>query len=154
MRSINRRWRMSTGLVILILTLMGAPAAANAAFNDTDVAATKVSAAVLPAPSFASMPVTASCEKSGKWTEVNISVASNYGTVSYANYLELKVVNPDGQMEFTGDLSQSSGRAYSSKDKHNDARGNWTYEIRGYYKVPGSTNSWASTPLTGTLACP
>lgn len=59
-------------------------------------------------------------------------------------------------MQFTGDMSKSSGRSYSSgiQSIGGDLSGTWTYQIRGYYKVPNSTNFWAGQPLSGTLNCP
>lgn len=148
-------WRAFVVLLLFLLSLMGTPAAANAAFNDTETANMPVAAARLPAPAPTSVTVTKSCDTFLWWAQVKVSVGSSYGQVPYANFHELKVFNPAGGVEFTGDLSKTAGRAYSSGIQNaGDLSGTWKYEVRGYYKVPNSSNTWAGQPLTGTLTCP
>jgi hypothetical protein len=135
----------------LILGLALAPAA-NASYTSTGHAATSYSAATIPVPSAESFPVTASCLKISGDFHVSIT-ATSVGTVQYANYLEMTVRNPGGAVQFTGDLSSPLQRAYTTVASNNAGRGTWTYEIRAKYKVPNSSNSWSSQPLTRTLVC-
>ncbi|MEV7660716.1 hypothetical protein [Paenarthrobacter sp. NPDC089316] len=148
-------WRVPAVLLAALLVLMGfSLSPANAQFNDTESAGMPVAAARIQAPAANSVSVTKSCDSFLWFGQAKISVAS-YTAITYANYYELKVIDPDGVVQFTGDLSKSTGRSYSSGIQSVGAlSGTWTYQIRGYYKVPNSTNSWAGQPLTGTLNCP
>ena len=148
-------WRIPAILLAVLLVLMGfSLSPAHAQFNDTESAGMPVAAAKIQAPAANTVSVTKSCDSFLWLGQAKISVAS-YPAITYANYYELKVIDPDGVVQFTGDLSKSAGRSYSSGIQTVGAlSGTWTYQIRGYYKVPNSTNSWAGQPLTGTLNCP
>jgi hypothetical protein len=148
-------WRIPAILLAVLLVLMGfSLSPAHAQFNDTESAGMPVAAAKIQAPAANSVSVTKSCDSFLWFGQAKISVGS-YTAITYANYYELKVIDPDGVVQFTGDLSKTAGRSYSSGIQTVGAlSGTWTYQIRGYYKVPNSTNSWAGQPLTGTLNCP
>ncbi|MFI2565536.1 hypothetical protein [Paenarthrobacter sp. NPDC018779] len=136
----------------LILGVQLSPA--HAKFNDTETAATAVTAARIPAPAANTVTVTKSCDTFLWFGQVKISVGT-YANVAFANYHELKIIDPDGVVQFTGDLSKTAGKSYNSGVQNaSNLTGTWTYQIRGYYKVPNSTNSWTGQPLTGTLSCP
>lgn len=136
----------------VVLTLLLAPTAAYAAFTGNVQSQLGVSAAKLVAPAEAATHVNKSCGVGNYWGSANIMVAS-YGLVAGANYYELRVLDPRGALAFTGDLASSAGKQYSFFGWSANIRGTWTYEIRGYYKVPGTTNSWAGAPLSGTVVC-
>lgn len=144
-------WHVLAGAVVVILAVMGAPAAATAAFSSTQSAAPQFSAAKLQAPAAAATNVTISCERRGNDLNATITVVA-YGTVTNANYHQITVTPPAGQV-MTGDLSQESGRVFTSVVNRKDGGSTWTYAIRGNYKVPGTSNIWYGTALTGTLTC-
>ncbi|MFC8041606.1 hypothetical protein ACFUOZ_19825 [Paenarthrobacter sp. NPDC057355] len=148
-------WRAPAIFLAVLLVLMGfGLSPAHARFNDTESAGMAVAAAKIQAPAANTVSVTKSCDSFLWFGQAKISVGS-YPTITYANYYELKVIDPEGVVQFTGDMSKSSGRSYSSGVQSvGNLSGTWTYQIRGYYKVPNSTNSWAGQPLTGTLNCP
>ncbi|ASN19090.1 hypothetical protein [Arthrobacter sp. YN] len=148
-------WQVPATILAAMLLLMGVHISpAHAKFNDTASGVMAVSAAKIPAPAANTVTVTKSCDSFLWFGQAKISVSS-FPAVAYANYHELKVIDPDGVVRFTGDLSKASGKSYSSGvQSTSNLSGTWTYQIRGYYKVPNSTNAWAGTPLTGTLNCP
>ncbi|VXC26008.1 conserved exported hypothetical protein [Arthrobacter sp. 9V] len=131
-------------VAVVVLGLIAGPTAAVAAFTDGEAAAPQFSAASIQAPVTAS--VTMKCTL-GLHTAVTVN---SYGPVVNANYYEIKVYDRSGNLEFTGDLSQAAGRTYSSGI---EIIGTWSYEIRGYYKVPGTNNSWTGKPFKGTMTC-
>lgn len=136
--------RTVTALAAVLLAMIAAPAAAVAIFTDGDRATPEFSAASILAPG--SADVTIVCQNGGR---VTVTVNS-YSAATYANYHEIKIWNNSGNLEFTGDLSKTTGRTYTSGPGH---VGNRTYEIRGSYKVPGTTNTWTGKALKGTLSC-
>lgn len=148
-------WQVSAAILAAVLLLMGVQISpAHAKFSDTETGVMAVSAARIPAPAANTVPVTKSCDSLLWWGQAKISVGSS-PAASYANYHEMKIIDPDGVVQFTGDLSKTSGRSYTSGIQTvSNLSGTWTYQIRGYYKVPNSTNAWAGQPLTGTLNCP
>ncbi len=148
-------WQVPAIILAAVLLLMGAQVPpAHAQFNDTDAGAMALTAARIPTPAANTVAVTKSCDSFLWFAQAKISVGS-FPAVPFANYHELKVIDPDGVVRFTGDMSKSSGRSYSSGIQSiGDLSGTWTYQIRGYYKVPNSTNFWAGQPLSGTLNCP
>ncbi|MCD4851961.1 hypothetical protein LN996_14165 [Arthrobacter sp. AK01] len=148
-------WQVPAIILAVVLLMISVPASpAHAKFNDTDTGAMAVTAARIPAPAANTVTVTKSCDSFLWFAQAKISVG-NFSAVAYANYHELKIIDPDGVVQFTGDLSKSSGKSYSSGVQSvSNLSGTWTYQIRGYYKVPNSTNAWAGQPLTGTLNCP
>lgn len=131
-------------VAVVVFGLVVAPTAAVAAFTDIERATPQFSAASIPAPATAS--VTMKCTL-GLHTVVTVN---SYGPAANANYYEVKIYDRLGNLEFTGDLSQAAGRTYSSGI---EIIGTWSYEVRGYYKVPGSTNFWTGKPLKGTMTC-
>ncbi|UKA50524.1 hypothetical protein LFT48_02980 [Arthrobacter sp. FW305-123] len=131
-------------VAVVVLGLIAGPTAAVAALTDNERATPQFSAAIIPAPATAS--VTMRCTF-GLQTVVTVN---SYGAVANANYYEVKVYDRSGNLEFTGDLSHAAGRTYSSGI---EIIGTWSYEVRGYYKVPGSSNSWSGKPLKGTMTC-
>lgn len=148
-------WQVPAIILAAMLLLLGVHISpAHAKFNDTASGAMAVSAATIPAPAANTVTVTKSCDSFLWFGQAKISVSS-FTVVAHANYHELKVIDPDGVVRFTGDLSKASGKSYSSGvQSTSNLSGTWTYQIRGYYKVPNSTNAWAGAPLTGTLNCP
>ncbi|MFW0772314.1 hypothetical protein ACLRGI_04015 [Paenarthrobacter nitroguajacolicus] len=148
-------WQVPVIIMAAILLVMGVQVSpAHARFNDTDTGAMALTAARIPAPAANTVAVTKSCDSFLWFAQAKISVTS-FPTVPFANYHELKVIDPDGVVQFSGDMSKSSGRSYTSGVQSiSNLSGTWTYQIRGYYKVPNSTNSWTGQPLSGTLNCP
>lgn len=133
-------------------TLVVAPSAAVAAFSASAQAPMYVSAAKIVAPAAAATSVSTSCSmgQSRSWATFTVN---SYGKVAGANYYELKIVNPQGTVAYDGDLSTALGTHFSFVGWTSNVKGTWTYEIRGYYKVPGTANAWAGDPLSGTLVC-
>lgn len=129
---------------VVLLGLVTAPTAAFAAFTDTEHSAPQFSTASLAAPATAN--VSMSCSFGIRATVT----VNSFGAVTYANYHDIKIFDRSGNLEFTGDLSKASGKTYTSGY---EVIGTWTYEIRGYYKVPGTSNVWAGKVLKGTLTC-
>ncbi|MEI2277436.1 hypothetical protein OHC50_08160 [Paenarthrobacter ilicis] len=148
-------WQVPAIILAAVLLLMGVQVSpAHAKFNDTETGAMAVAAAKLTAPAANTVTVTKSCDSFLWWSQAKISVGA-FAAVPYANYHELKIIDPDGVVQFTGDLSKTNGKAYNSGyQSAGSLSGTWTYQIRGYYKVPNSTNAWIGQPLTGTLNCP
>ncbi|WP_416418020.1 hypothetical protein [Paenarthrobacter aromaticivorans] len=141
----NHTWRALAGVTAVAVSMMTAPAAALAAFSTTENATPQFSAMRLVAPTTADVVVT--CTANGAKVAVDVN---SFAEVPGANYHEIKLYSPSGTLEFTGDLSKSAGKSYKSGIQ---PVGTWTYEIRGYYKVPGTTNKWKGSALTGTLTC-
>ncbi|MBT2585924.1 hypothetical protein [Arthrobacter sp. ISL-95] len=148
-------WQVPAIILAAVLLLMGVQISpAYARFNDTETGAMAITAARIPAPAANTVAVTKSCDSFLWFGQAKISVGA-FTAVAYANYHELKIIDPDGVVQFTGDLSKTAGKSYSSGVQNvSNLSGAWTYQIRGYYKVPNSTNSWTGPPLTGTLNCP
>jgi hypothetical protein len=141
----NHTWRALAGVTAVALSMMAGPAAALAAFSDAEDASSQYSAMRLLAPTGADVVMT--CTANGAKVAVDVN---SFAEVPGANYHEIKLYNPSGTLEFTGDLSKNAGKSYKSGIQ---SVGTWTYEIRGYYKVPGTTNTWKGSALTGTLTC-
>ncbi|WP_284974110.1 hypothetical protein [Arthrobacter sp. efr-133-TYG-104] len=145
MSSRRRLPRLAAIGVAVVVALFAAPAAALAAFTTSDAANPQYSAARLAAP--ASANVSMSCTANNRRATVTVN---SFSTVTYANYHEIKVYNRSHVLEFTGDLSTAAGKTYTSGI---ETIGTWTYEIRGYYKIPGTSRMWTGTALTGSLVC-
>ncbi|SDX54759.1 hypothetical protein SAMN04487917_11538 [Arthrobacter sp. yr096] len=148
-------WQAPVIILAAVLLLMGVQVSpAHARFNDTETGAMAVAAARIPAPAANTVTVTKSCDSFLWFGQAKISVGA-FTAVPYANYHELKIIDPDGVVQFTGDMSKASGKSYSSGVQSvSSLSGTWTYQIRGYYKVPNSINAWTGQALTGTLSCP
>ncbi|MBT2534291.1 hypothetical protein J7E83_19595 [Arthrobacter sp. ISL-48] len=131
----------------LMLGLALVPAA-NASFIGTDRADTSYTTATLLAPAEQQTNVTVTCDVLLLRATITVK---NFGRVSQANFHEVKIYSGSGTSPvFTGDLSQQSGKTYTATYL---VSGTWRVEIRGLYKVPGSTNVWTGPPLTRTVAC-
>ncbi|WP_429390149.1 SipW-dependent-type signal peptide-containing protein [Paenarthrobacter sp. TE4293] len=130
--------------VAVLLGLVAAPSAAFAAFTDTARANPQFSTASLAAPAAANVTMTCSF---GIRATVTVN---SFSTVANANYHDIKIFDRSGNLEFTGDLSKAAGKTYTSGY---EVIGTWTYEIRGYYKVPGTSNTWTGKVLKGNLSC-
>jgi len=141
----NHTWRALAGVTAVAVSMMAGPAAALAAFSDTGSASPQYSAMRLLAPTAADVVMT--CTANGVKVAVDVN---SFAEVPGANYHEIKLYNPSGTLEFTGDLSKNAGKSYKSGIQ---SVGIWTFEIRGYYKVPGTVNTWKGSALTGTLTC-
>ncbi|WP_026542346.1 hypothetical protein [Paenarthrobacter nicotinovorans] len=128
----------------VVLGLAAAPTAAFAAFTGTAQSAPQFSAASLAAPAAANVSMACSFG-----IRATITVNS-FSTVTNANYHDVKIFDRSGNLEFTGDLSKAAGKTYTSGY---EIIGTWSYEIRGYYKVPGTTNTWTGKVLKGSLSC-
>jgi predicted ribosomally synthesized peptide with SipW-like signal peptide len=147
----TQRWTQICGaLVFFVLFLTSAPA--HAAFSDIETASQKVSTGTLPTP--VSAAVTMTCQDLWIIVRPKVAVGSYTATASRANYYEIKLFDPSGDLETTGDITKAAAAQPYTYTAGWQGRGIWRYEIRAYYKVPGSTNAWSSAPLTGTLTCP
>lgn len=154
MRATNTTWwSLTCAALVLLFGLTTGAAPAHAAFNDTESASQKVSTGTLPAPTSAAVSMT--CQEFLFFVRPKVTVSSYTSPASRANYYEIKLFDPSGDMETSGDISKtSSAQPYTYTGSWQGRNVTWRYEIRGYYKVPGSTNAWSSTPLTGNLTCP
>ncbi|MFK0002826.1 hypothetical protein ACIQTZ_23110 [Paenarthrobacter sp. NPDC090520] len=130
--------------VVVAAGVFSGSTAAMAAFRDTEQAAPQFSTASLAAPAAAN--VTMSCQFGIRATVT----VNSFSTVANANYHEVKIFDRSGNLEFTGDLSKAAGKTYTSGY---EVIGTWSYEIRGYYKVPGTSNAWTGKVLKGNLTC-
>lgn len=128
----------------LLVGMLLAPAAALAAFTAFDRANPQYTAASIPAPAAANVAM--SCQFGIRATVT----VNSYSAATYANYHDIKIFDRSGNLEFTGDLSKAAGRTYTSGY---EIIGTWSYEIRGYYKVAGTSNTWTGKVLKGTLTC-
>ncbi|MEO3939760.1 hypothetical protein V3C41_01600 [Paenarthrobacter nicotinovorans] len=144
MRTRARFLRLIAVAAAVLLGMLAAPAAALASFTDVERAASPYSAASIPAPGAAN--VSMSCVFGIRATVT----VNSFSTVTNANYHDIKIFDRSGNQEFTGDLSKAAGKTYTSGY---EVIGTWTYEIRGYYKVPGTSNMWTGKVLKGTLTC-
>lgn len=136
--------------LVLAASLAAFPAAAQAVFTATARASVTVSAMTLEAPDPALMRVTATCANlSGNKRRLDITVIS-FGPVPGAGSHTLAVSDPSGAVVYRADLSSGAGRSFGH-DRSD--KGDWSYEIRGEYRVPGTSNMWTGKPLTGTVTC-
>uniref|UniRef100_UPI003F499CAB SipW-dependent-type signal peptide-containing protein n=1 Tax=Pseudarthrobacter oxydans TaxID=1671 RepID=UPI003F499CAB len=148
----STRWWSAVGAAVVLLLMFSlAPTPAHAMFSDTETASQKVSTGILPVP--VSAAVTMTCQDLWIIVRPKVTVGSYTATASRANYYEIKLFDPSGDLETTGDISKATPAQPYSYTAGWQGRGTWKYEIRANYKVPGSTNTWASAPLTGTLTC-
>ncbi|MCU1517880.1 MAG: hypothetical protein JWQ75_2601 [Pseudarthrobacter sp.] len=148
MRSRNTRWRKYVSAAMAVLILICVPAAAHAAFRSSSQGSQAVTAGIMAPPASASVAMT--CENRFLWWARSRITVSSFAAVSRANYYDVKLYDPSGNLEHTGDLSTAAGKTYTSQLQ---LIGTWSYEIRAHYKVPGSTNTWTGQPLRGTLTC-
>ncbi|MFI2565943.1 hypothetical protein [Paenarthrobacter sp. NPDC018779] len=144
MLTFNRLLRTLMAVAVVVIGHLAAPTAALASFKDSEQAAPQFSAANISAP--ASANVTMSCTFGIRATVT----VNSFSAVANANYHEVKIFDRSGNLEFTGDLSKAAGKTYTSGY---EVIGTWSYEIRGYYKVPGTSNTWTGKVLKGNLTC-
>jgi hypothetical protein len=146
-----RRLLRSFSTLIVGIALLAVPAvAAHAAFTASAAARVTVSTGILAAPDAAKTAVTATCTGKNKKHQLGIAVGT-FVPVTGANYHSLTIKDPDGVIEKTADLTTTAGRSYSDPKA---ATGTWTWEIRGDYRVPNTTNVWTGKTLKGTIYCP
>ncbi len=146
----TRMWRPVCAALIL-LTLLWAPSAANAAFTSTQQASQAVSTETILPPATASVSMT--CDNRFLWwARSKITVTSYASATARANYYDIRIFKPSGDLAATAEITKVSASPYTYTSGI-EVIGTWKYEIRAYYKVPGSTNIWSSQALTGTLNC-
>jgi hypothetical protein len=147
--NVTHRIRLRAAVVLaLTLALLGVPAMAQAAFTAYAGATTQVSTATIPAPTTA---VTATCQTQSQ-TQVRIDVGT-YTRVPFANRHEILLYDPSGALKQTKNLLGADGGDITLTNPYGHSKGTWKYELRGYYDVPGTTNTWAGAALTGTVTC-
>ncbi|MBG0738848.1 hypothetical protein IV500_05360 [Paeniglutamicibacter antarcticus] len=145
-----RRALRSTSVVVLGTGLLAIPvASAQAMFSVSARATVSASTLLLEAPASYGTQVASSCTGKNKKHHLDISVDA-FASVAGANYHSLTIRDPSGEIQQEGDLTTQAGRSYSDSRA---VAGAWTYEIRGDYRVPGSTNVWMGKPLQGTVIC-
>lgn len=150
-RCVLRRVLRSLASLIVGAVLICLPAvAANAAFTASAAARATVSTHLLAAPEPAQTTVRSSCTGKNKKHQLDITVG-NFTPVPGANYHSLTIRDPDGVIQQSADLTTTDGRSYTDQRAN---KGIWTYEIRGDYRVPGTTNIWKGDSLRGTVTCP
>jgi hypothetical protein len=143
-------WRKCLGIFLAVSIFTSIPIAAYASFTSSAQASQRVTTGSMTPP--ASAAVSMKCDDRFLfWVKPKVTVAS-YAPVPRANYYDIKLFDPSGNLQYTGDLSTATGKSYAA-DQY-QWPGTWKYEIRANYKVPGSPNMWSSPPLTGTLNCP
>lgn len=146
-----RRLLRSLCTLILGTALLSIPAvAAHAAFTASAAARVTVSTGILEAPTPAKTGVTATCTGKNKKHQLDIAVGT-FVPVAGANYHSLTITGPGGVIESSADLTTTAGRSYSDSKA---SEGTWTWEIRGDYRVPNTTNVWKGKPLKGAVVCP
>ena len=147
--TVTRRLRFRAAVVLaLTLTLLGIPAIAQAAFTAYAGATMPVSTATIPAPTTA---VTATCQTQSQ-TTVKIDVGT-YTRVPYANRHEIVLHDPAGVVKVTKSLLGADGGDITFTNPYGQSKGTWRYELRGYYDVPGTANTWTGAPQSGTVTC-
>lgn len=145
-----RRTLRTAASAIAGAVLVSVPAvAAHAAFTASAAATTSMSSRTLAAPNPATTPVTATCPGKGKRHQLDITVGA-FTPVPGANYHRLTITDPAGAVQQSAALSPATGGSYSNASA---AAGVWTYEIRGDFLVPGSSNTWTGAPMRGTVTC-
>jgi len=144
-------WRRLIAVLLLVPSLLGIPAIAQAAFTGQASGALTVGAAKLIAPAASATTITATCERYQQASRQLVITATSYGKVLHANVHEFTVINPSGIIVHNGDPDTQIGRQYSQIGDKNLMSGIWRWELRGKYQVPGSTNVWTGQPLTGQL---
>ncbi|WP_336711256.1 hypothetical protein [Arthrobacter sp. USHLN218] len=147
--TVTRRLRLRAAVVLaLTLTLLGIPAMAQAAFTAYAGAATPVSTATIPAPTTA---VAATCQTQSQ-TTVKIDVGA-YTRMPFANRHEIVLYDPAGAVKQTKSLLGADGGDITLTNPYGQSKGTWRYELRGYYDVPGTANTWTGAARTGTVTC-
>jgi hypothetical protein len=145
-------WLRTATVTCVVVVFLAVPAAAQASFASGASSSMTATTVLLAAPATSATNVSTGCDSARGSSQLHITVNA-FGKVASANYHELKVYFPDGQTAFTGDLSASGGSSYSRTANASVVRGKWTYEIRGYYRIPGTSRTWTGKALTGTVTC-
>ena len=148
--TVTRRLRLRAAVVLaLTLTLLGIPAMAQAAFTAYAGAAMPVGTATIPAPATA---VTAICHTPSQ-TTVTIDVGA-YTPVRFANRHEIRLYFKNETVpRQTKSLLGADGGDITLTGPSGQFKGEWRYELRGYYDVPGTANTWTGAPQSGTVTC-
>lgn len=148
---VPRRCLRTVFTLIVGAALLSVPSvAAHAVFTSSASATATVSTYLLPAPDPAQTAVTATCTGKNKKHQLDIAVGT-FLPVQGANYHSLMITDPDGVIQQFSDLTTTDGRSYSDPKA---GTGTWTYEIRGDYRVPNTTNVWRGKSLKGIVTCP
>lgn len=122
--------------------LVFAPGIAQAAFNGATSASLPVSSALITA---STATVSASC----KGSTLTITVTS--WAISDPRLTGVFTVSSGGSTVFTGTSKQSGGGTYTAAITPHT--GTWTWTVQNQYPVPGTSNTWSGTPMTGQFTC-
>lgn len=151
MRSKTTKWRKYVIAALVLVFVTSIPLAAHASFSASTQASQKVTTGAMPPPASAAVSMNCDDRVFLFFVKPRITVTS-YAPVARANYYDIKIYDPSGNLQYTGNLGTEAGKSYTA-DQYKFV-GTWRYEIRAHYKVPGSTNIWSSVPFPGTLNCP
>lgn len=151
-RSKSAAWRGVAGLVVLG-TLLFTPTVAGAVFSGSTSKAMSVATAKLAAPTAPQTAWSATCERSTQGNSLLTVTITSYAKVAGANRHELTVFYP-GNTPMQTKVLAAGQTQYPFTGNSRSMSGTMTYEIRGSYVVPGSTNVWQGPPLTRTVTCP
>jgi hypothetical protein len=124
--------------------LVFAPGIAQAAFNSSASGSTSLSTLTLTTPT--ASQVTSTCNN-------NTLVITLKTPVTGANYHQLIVKDKNSQVVYTGNLNAANNWKYTLNNTYNGQNGNFTFEIRGQYRVPSTSNIWTGSPYTKTIGC-
>ncbi|MHA7197782.1 hypothetical protein [Arthrobacter alkaliphilus] len=122
--------------------LVFAPGIAQAAFNGAASASLPVSSASIPA---STATVSASCRGS------NLTITVTSWAISDPRFTGVFIVSSGGTAVFTGTSTQSGGNTYKATITAHT--GTWTWTVQNQYPVPGTSNTWTGTPVTGQFTC-
>lgn len=75
-----------------------------------------------------------------------------FPSVPLANAHTLTITAPGNAVLGTMEV-RPAGATYEYKIHPNQTTQTLTWELRGLYKVPGTTNTWTGKPLSGTVRC-
>ncbi|MFH5878574.1 hypothetical protein [Arthrobacter sp. NA-172] len=124
--------------------LIFAPGIAQAAFKSSTSGSTSASTLKLATPT--ASQVTSTCNNS-------TLVITLKTPVTGANYHQLIVKDKSSAVVYTGDLNTSNHWTYTLNNTYNGQNGNYTFQIRGQYHVPSSSNIWTGSPYTKIIGC-
>lgn len=149
-RNINRLglWTRVIGVMAVGAVLILTPGIAQASFVSGTQSHMGTSTLTLTAPAKTGTSVDASCSHSRSGYVLSIQINS-LAAVPGANAYQLTVRSPAGA-ESKADVGTKNGTVYQWSST---GSGTWTYEIRGQYKVPGTSNVWTGLPLTDYVTC-
>lgn len=122
--------------------LVFAPGIAQAAFNGSAIASLPVSSATLASTA----TVSASCQGAN----LNISVTN--WAIADPRFVGQFTVTSGGANLFTGTSNQSGGGSYLATVSHPKGI-TYSWTVQNQYQVPGTSNVWSGTPVTGQFTC-